>query len=174
MSWLMRQGKPSNDVAIYLPTDDAYAQFRAGQDSIDRSMDQLMGRAVVTQVLDSGYNFDFIDDGAIGKVGVGHPVLILPNVERMPLATLRKIDDYAAKGGIVIATKRLPSLAPGLQDAADTAQIRALAGTLKARLVADENTLGKTLTDALPPDFAAHNPAIGFVHRKLDDAEVYF
>ena len=174
MSWLMRQGKPSNDVAIYLPTDDAYAQFRAGQDSIDRSMDQLMGRVVVTQVLDSGYNFDFIDDGAIGKVGVGHPVLILPNVERMPLATLRKIDDYAAKGGIVIATKRLPSLAPGLQDAADTAQIRALAGTLKAHLVTDENALGKTLTDALPPDFAAHNPAIGFVHRKLDDADVYF
>ena len=31
VSYLLRQGKPANDVAIYLPTDDAWAQFTAGQ-----------------------------------------------------------------------------------------------------------------------------------------------
>ncbi len=170
----MRQGQPANDIAIYLPTEDAYAGFRAGQDSVDRSMEQLLGPNLVPQVLDAGYNFDFIDDGAIAKVGLKYPVLILPNVERIPLATLRALNDYAAKGGIVVALKRLPSLAPGLQDAADTPQIRALAASMKVRMVADDSKLGSELTALYKPDFAANNPAIGFIHRKLENGDVYF
>lgn len=174
MSFLMRQGKPANDIAVYLPTDDAYASFRAGQDSVDRSMDQLLGRNLIPQILDAGYNFDFIDDGAIAKVGVNYPILILPNVERMPLATLRKLNDYAAKGGIVVALRRMPSLAPGLQDAADTPQIRALAGAMKVHLVNDDLKLGSSLVELLQPDFAAGNPAVGFIHRRLSGGDVYF
>jgi len=174
VSWLMRQGKPANDVAIYLPTDDAYAKFSAGQVSVDRSLERMLGPELVPQVLDAGYNFDFIDDAAIAKLGVPYPVLILPNVERIPLATLKKIDAYAAAGGIVIFTKRLPSLTPGLQDAADAGQIAKVAQAMKARLVADEATLGAALNTVFPPDFAAHDPAIGFNHRKLDGIDVYF
>jgi hypothetical protein len=174
VSWLMRQGKPANDIAIYLPTNDAYAAFRPNQDSVDRSMERMIGTTLVPQVLDAGYNFDFIDDGAIDKVGIPHAALILPDVERIPLATLRKIEAYAAKGGIVIATKRLPSMATGLQDAADTQQIKAFAAAMKAHLVTDEKETGKTLTGLLQPDFFAGDPAIGFNHRKLDSADVYF
>jgi hypothetical protein len=29
MSYLLRQGKPANQVAVLLPTDDAWASFRA-------------------------------------------------------------------------------------------------------------------------------------------------
>ncbi|MGD1071450.1 MAG: glycosyl hydrolase [Bryobacteraceae bacterium] len=167
MSWLMRQGKPANDVAIYLPTDDAYASFHAGDDSVDRLMDRLLGTKLIPQVLDAGYNFDFIDDGAIAKAGITYPVLILPDVERMPLASLRKIDDYAAKGGIVIAFGKLPSLAPGLQDAADTPRIASLAAALKVHKMSE-------LPSLLQPDFLTGAPAIGFIHRKLDDADIYF
>jgi hypothetical protein len=174
VSWLMRQGKPANDVAIYLPTDDAYSRFRAGNDSVDRSMEQLLGEHLVPQVLDAGFNFDFIDDGAIEKMGVAYPVLILPNVERIPLATLRRIDAYAAKGGIVVATKRLPSLATGLQDAADTGEIVRIAKSMKAHLVEDDAKLGGALAGLYTPDFAAGDPAIGFNHRKIDGADVYF
>jgi hypothetical protein len=167
MSWLMRQGKPANDVAIYLPTDDAYATFHAGDDSVDRTMERLLGTKLIPQVLDAGYNFDFIDDGAIAKAGITYPVLILPDVERMPLASLRKINDYAAKGGIAIAFGKLPSLAPGLQDAADTPQIASIAAAMKVHKMSE-------LTSLLQPDFATGVPAIGFTHRKLDDADVYF
>ena len=174
VSWLMRQGKPANDVAIYLPVNDTMAEFRAGQDSVDRSIERTLPPAVITQVLDSGYNFDFIDDAAIDKLGVNYPVLILPDVQRIPLATLRKIDAYAARGGIVVATKRLPSLATGLQDAADTPEIAKLAASMKSNMVDDEAKLGATLTGLYTPDFAHNDPAIGFNHRKLDGADVYF
>src|SRR5207244_9752882 len=53
--FLLRQGKPANDVAVYLPTDDARTQFTAGRDSVDRSMNSLLGPTLVPQILDAGY-----------------------------------------------------------------------------------------------------------------------
>jgi hypothetical protein len=168
MSWLLRQGQPANDVAVYLPTDDAMASFALGRPSVNQSMDKLIGPTVIPQILDSGYNFDFIDDAAIAKVGVPYKILVLPGVERMPLATLQKI---LASGVSVIATRRAPSMAPGLMDEADTAKIHELAAKLK--VVADETKLGDALHSALPADVIAP-PEIGIVHRRLPDSDVYF
>jgi hypothetical protein len=181
VSFLLRQGKPANDVALYLPTADARAQFTAGKDSIDRSMDGLLGPNVIPQILDAGYNFDFIDDQAIERAGVQHPVLVLPGVERIPLSTYRKIQEYASKGGIAVATRRTPSLAPGLLEAEkDAPQIRELSRTLfeapSGRFVRDEQSLGKALSALFKPDLAPEPkaPELGFVHRKLDSGDIYF
>jgi hypothetical protein len=168
VSYLLRQGQPANDVAVYLPTDDAFASFTPGHDSVNQAMDRLVGPNVIPQILDAGYNFDFVDDAAIAKVGVPYKILVLPGVERMPLATLQKI---LASGAIVIATRRLPSQAPGLMEEGDTPKIRELAA--KLRVAADETKLGEAMHAALPPDVSAA-PEIGFVHRHLADAEVYF
>jgi hypothetical protein len=180
VSWLLRQGEPVNDVALYLPTADAYAGFTLGHDSVDQSMDRLLGPNVIPQILDGGYNYDFIDDDAIGALGIKYPVLVLPNVERMPLKTLKKVAEYASKGGIVVATGRTPSLAPGFLEAkTDTLQIRELAQALfeaagaRGHLVKDDATLGETLHGLLKPDLTA--PAeIGFVHRKLPTPDAAF
>ena len=172
VSFLLRQGKPANDVAVYLPTDDAYAGFALGRDSVNQAMDGLIGPNVIPQILDAGYNFDFIDDGAIAHAGVPYKILILPGVSRMPLASLEKIMAFAHGGGTVIATRRTPSLAPGLMEAeSDTPKILELAKGLP--LVTDETKLGAELHRALAPDVAAA-PEIGFVHRRLDFADVYF
>ncbi len=181
VSFLLRQGRPANDVALYVPTDDAWAAFTPGHDlSITQSIDRLIGPNVIPQILDAGYNFDFIDDGFIARKGVPHRILVIPGVERIPLATLTKLNEWVRKGGIVIATRRAPSLAPGLLDAdTDTPKIRALAramfeGGNAQRLVADETKLGDALHAALPADVAGLDPAIGVVHRKLDYADIYY
>ena len=181
VSWLLRQGEPVNDVALYLPTADAYAGFTLGHDSVDQSMDRLLGPNVIPQILDGGYNYDFIDDDAIAAVGIQYPVLVLPNVERMPLATIRKIAEYASKGGIVVASGRVPSLAPGFLEAkTDTPQIRELAQGLfeapgaRGHLVKDDAKLGEALHGLLKPDVMAP-PEVGFVHRRLTAREgAYF
>ncbi len=98
VSFLLRQGQPDNDVALYLPTDDAFAHFTLGRDSVNQAMDGLIGNTVIPQILDAGYNFDFIDDGFIAKGGVPYRILILPNVERMPLATLTADFGLCQKG----------------------------------------------------------------------------
>jgi hypothetical protein len=183
ISFLLRQGKPANDVALYLPTDDAWAGFTPGRDSVNEAMNRLLGPTVIPQILDAGFNFDFIDDRAIASAGIAYRVLVLPGVERLPVATAEKLQDYVAHGGIVIATRRLPSLAPGFLDQkTGTPQIQKImrdlfeSGNPHARLISGDDQLSAALRNAIEPDFAVADsqPAIGFIHRRLPDAEVYF
>jgi alpha-L-rhamnosidase len=201
VSFAMRQGKPTNDVALLLPNDDVWASFTVtnkasasvttksgfntrGEDvSIDEAMPKLLGTEVIPQILDAGFNFDFIDGDAIDTLGISYPVLVLPSVERIPLAQYQKIEQYAQRGGVVIATRRLPSIAPGLLDAADESkQIREISqrffrdrGAL-GHFVEDESELGKVLAAAHAPDviLTPKVPAVGFIHRKLSDGDLYF
>jgi hypothetical protein len=170
ISWLLRQGKPAVDVAVYLPTADAMANFALGRASVNQAMEGLIGQTLVPAILDSGYTFDFTDDGAIAELGITHRVLIVPNVDRIPLATLQKIDQWAAKGGKVIFTKRLPAKAPGLHEEADASKIQALAAKYKA---VEESALPEALHEAVPPD-AKLPEGVGFVHRTTPFAEIYF
>jgi len=195
VSFLLRQGRPVNDVAIYVPTSDAYAQFSPGKVSIDQSMNNLLGPNLIPEILESGYNFDFIDDAAIQNLGKveahglavnanRYSVIILPGVERIPLATLQKLKEFARQGGVLIATQRVPSLAPGLLEGEkQTAEIRAIAGELfegqsaAGHFFADDRSgLGAVLKKLTAPDISLSAPApdFGFVHRSVGNAEIYF
>ena len=201
VSFALRQGKPENDVALLLPNDDVWASFKAriqqnksatslgGFDetgsnvTVDESMSEFLGHEIVPQILDAGFNFDFIDADAIDSVGIPYKILILPNVDRIPAATYEKILDFARHGGIVIATGRLPATAPGHQDAqAISTRLQALSETLfhgqiaTAHFVADEHDLGASLASWSRPDFIAtpKTPEIGFTHRHLESGDLYF
>jgi hypothetical protein len=168
VSWILRQGTPMNDVAVYLPTHDAFAGFKVnGRPSVNQAMESLIGPHVVPAILDAGYGFDFIDDGAIATKGINYKILVVPNVDRIPLATYRKIAEFK---GTVIFTKRLPSKAPGLKEEGDGAAIQAISAKYK---LTDEAKLGDALHAALKPDWTLP-PEIGVVHRKLPYADVYF
>jgi hypothetical protein len=194
VSFLLRQGQPANDVALYLPNSDAWAHFTPGRVSMNAALAQHLGREVVRQILEAGFNLDFFDDPLLaghGKVDgvtlafgpVRYRVVILPGVERMPLATLQTLDEFARAGGIVIATRRLPARAPGFQASdADHEAVRSLAKRLfqspdaRGLFIASEEALGATLAQRLQPDvaFAPAAPEVGFVHRKSDAGDIYF
>ena len=201
VSFALRQGKPANDVALLLPNDDLWSMFSVRSDSakpivnpggfniVDSnfSMDEPLDRnslvsKVVPQILDSGFNVDFIDGDAIDSVGIPYAALILPGIDRLPLATYRKIEEYARRGGIVIAVNSLPSTAPGLVDAeSQTRQIQEISQNLfransgPGHLVPID-TLGASLATSLTPDviFSPKTPRIGFIHRKLNVGDLYF
>ncbi len=181
VSFLLRQGEPANDVAIYLPTDDAWAHLPLGAPAVDETVDARLGPVLVPAILNAGYNFDFIDDRAMQSAGIPYKILILPNVERTPLATLRRLRQYTASGGYVIATESTPVFAPGLLEAkTDTAAIQALSH----ELFADDSHFARSVDDlpallrrVLPPDVdfgVSAAPALGFVHRKLPGIDIYF
>jgi alpha-L-rhamnosidase len=200
VSFALRLGKPANDVALLLPNDDAWASFfvssgtaavttkggfnTLGENvSISESMAKLLGKKVIPQILDAGFNLDFIDADAIDSLGVRYPILILPNVARLPLATYQKIEEYAQRGGIVIATGKLPSTAPGLANAdADTGKIQEISQRLflqhgaKGHFIQDETQLGAVIGARFQPDLilAPRTPEIGFIHRRLANADLYF
>ena len=201
VSFALRQGEPANDVALLLPNDDVWTTFSARSDStnpvisqagfntvgsafsIDESLDHSLVNTVLPQVLDSGFNVDFIDADAIDTVGIPYAVLILPAIDRLPLATYRRIEEYARHGGIVIAAHSLPSTAPGLVGAElEGRQIREIsqrlfrAGDAAGHFIPDEKQLGTALTTYLPPDviLSPKTPRIGFIHRKLAAGDLYF
>ena len=196
MSYLMRQGQPANDIAFYLPNSDAWAGFvNPRVHYMIEALKERIGDDVIARTLEAGYNIDFFDDDVLktmGKVGPGaltlgankYKAVILPNVERIPLATLRKLEEFAKQGGIVIATKRVPNLAPGFKVTDEernevrviSQQMFAAPASL-AHLVEDENrSLGNKLNGLLQPDVALspHVPEIGFIHRRAPEAEIYF
>lgn len=201
VSFALRLGKPANDVAVLLPNDDVWASFRArmqqkkpatslgGFDetgsnvSIDESMPEFLGKQIIPQILDAGFNFDFIDADAIDRVGIPYKVLILPGIDRLSPETYGEIAEFAQHGGIVIATRRLPNTAPGYEDAARiSAQVRQISELLfrshnaPGHFVEDEHSLGTTLSRLLPPDFVTDppTPQIGFIHRHLESGDLYF
>ncbi|HTU45160.1 MAG TPA: glycosyl hydrolase [Bryobacteraceae bacterium] len=183
VSFLLRQGQPANDVAIYLPTDDAWARLQLGKVAVDEMTDELLGPVLIPAVLNGGYNFDFIDDRAIAAIGIPYKLLILPGIERIPLATMQRLQTYVQSGGLLIATRSLPSLGAGLlEEKSETAGINELSqqifrsGSANTRFVAADQDVGSALKDLLPPDFATGDaaPSIGFVHRKLTGGDIYF
>ncbi|MDE3188760.1 MAG: glycoside hydrolase [Acidobacteriota bacterium] len=201
VSFALRQGEPANDVALLLPTDDVWASFKAGYHqrssptspggfdqtgsnvTVDEQMGKVLGKQVIAQILDAGFNVDFIDADTIDSIGIPYRVLILPDVDRLPVATYEKIVAFARKGGIVIATRRMPATAPGLLNAAeDSARVNELSQTLfhgaipSAHFIQDETQLGANLAQYAAPDMtlSPRTPQIGFIHRKVAGGNLYF
>lgn len=180
-SYLLRQGAPANEVAVFLPVDDAYAAMNPGHMSVSAEMGKFVTPALMEQVLDAGHNVDFVDAESVLALGVSHKVLVMPRVSRLSPAVLAKLDAYVRGGGKIIAVASKPSLAPGFVDAARlTAQVAAASRALFARSgvqhVGDDAAVGAALARAVAPDFKAASSAsdVGFIHRKLADGDIYF
>jgi hypothetical protein len=194
-SFLLRQGSAVNDVAVYLPNDDGWAHFTNGNPHLIEILRERVGTDVINTILSSGYGFDFFDDDVLMKMGRSEPerlvlgssryrVIILPGVERIPLETMRKLEQLARGGVIVIATRRLPDIVPGLKaNSAEQAELRESAKRAfsafngRGYFIEDEKQLlGEKLVSLLAPDMSLNPavPEIGFVHRRTNDADIYF
>jgi hypothetical protein len=195
VSFMMRAGQPANDVAVYLPNDDGWASMTPGNPHLLEVLREHVGPDLLPTIFAAGYNLDFFDDDSfrqVGKVDNGelvlgknkYKVIVLPAVETIPVDTYRKFEEFARAGGVLIATKRAPSQAPGFRATSeDHQQIAAItqrlfeATTPAAHLVANESRdLGPTLNRLTQPDveFVPASPDVAFVHRRTDDAEIYF
>lgn len=183
VSWAMRQGEPANRIAIYLPEDDAWAAFTPGQVALTGLLPRWITPALTQAVEDAGYDFDYIDAAAIEARGIHYPLLILPNVDRMSPLTLAEIVQYEKAGGKVIALGRIPAHAPGfLHYQQISAEVSAASHAFfghsggDVRVVQDVTELGDALHQMLAPTMTLSppQPAVGFVRRRLGDADLYF
>ncbi|MGA2799319.1 MAG: glycosyl hydrolase, partial [Thermoguttaceae bacterium] len=194
VSYMMRQGQPANDVALYLADSDVWAGFVPGRVPMNTAISRRLGKVVMRQILESGYNLDFFDDGLLdmrGKVEGGaltfgdlkYKVVVLPGVERIPPLTIRKLEEFAKGGGILIATRRIPSLAPGFKATdEDQKTVRETAERLfkdpgaPGIFLESDTGLGEALAKRLHPDVKVEPeaPKFGFVHRSTGSGEIYF
>ncbi len=160
LSTVLRQGEPVVDVALYAPTEDAWAAFRPGASmNLFRKIVELVGPGVVPAILEAGHSFDLVDDGSLKEVEARrYKAIVLPGVRYVPDATRRYLADYARAGGKVIAVRRKPD------------------GEWPSLPVVAETDLAARLASAVPSDavFTPAAPEVGFVHRRLAGADVYF
>jgi hypothetical protein len=194
MSWLMRQGKPQNDVALYLPNADAYAHFSAGRVHLIDAERELVGEKLMPALFEGGYNLDFFDDEMLKTVGriekenlvLGasrHKAVVLPGIERIPLESLRKLDEFVKNGGILLATRKLPSIVPGMKATdAEQTELKSIVARLfdgknpRVKFVPTDEEAGTALRAILTPDaaIAPNGKDFGVVHRQTADADIYF
>src|SRR5215470_9423960 len=124
ISFMMRQGQPANDVALYLPNDDGWAHMQPGNPHLIEVLRDRIGPDLMPAIFEAGYNLDFFDDDSFKQVGrvengslvLGqnkYKIVILPGVETIPLDTYKKFEEFSRGGGVLIATRRTPGETPG-------------------------------------------------------------
>ena len=123
-SYLLRQGEFAPDIALYSPLANQWAINVLNMRKWTREFDWgELGNLLIS----NGYNYDLVNDDALqnlaktkeGKIKIRnleYKVLILSNVETIPLKTLQFIEKYVDMGGIVIALERLPERSTGFAD----------------------------------------------------------
>ncbi len=158
VSWVLRQGRPVAEVALYLGVDDVFAATPADQ-GLNLYFDvreRLHGgpipefglksamtgdTPVVSTLVNNGYGFDCLDSTTLGGASIGggrlhmglgdYALVVLPGLVGMPLADLQRLASFVQSGGILLATRRLPELAYG-KDPEDTKRLRRLVAELFA------------------------------------------
>ncbi len=194
VSAVLRQGAPVGDVLIYLPVSDAWSRFGPGRVNLFEGVRDLIGVQLIGTVLDSGFTPELVDDEMLRTLAriegprlrvdaLDARTIILPGVRRMPPDTIALLERFAAAGGHVIATRRLPESAPGLMatdedsmSVADAAR-RLFGPQGPGRFATDERSSLMTVLRRLDtPDLTLDpaDPDIGFIHRRTPDADVYF
>ena len=181
VSYVLRQGRPANDVAILLPTNDAWAATKPGRATVSDEMHDYITPALTAQLLDAGYGFDYIDAAALDKLQGRYRVLLLPKMTRIDPSSYTRVRQFVRSGGAVLAVGNAPSLGAGYRNsAAQAKQVQALTQEIfraagRARLV-QEGAVGAELRKVLDPDLQLdrEQSAIGFIHRRLDRGDIYF
>jgi hypothetical protein len=162
VSFLLRQGTPVADIAVYAPTGDARAAMRPGTGTylnLWAAVNGALPPSLVPAILDSGYSFDVFDDGALAETQSRGLQGDRPGgVRWIPDATKQWLAGYVRGGGTIIAVDRLPE------------------GDWQSLRPVRANDLPGALREAMQPDLTLTPAAgeIGFVHRDLGDTQVYF
>ena len=194
MSWLMRQGEQQNDVALYLPNADVYSHFSPAKVHLIDMEREHVGDKIMPSLFENGYNLDFFDDEILQKFGKSeksqltlgsgkYKAVVLPKIERMPLASLKKLDEFVKNGGVIIAVGKKPSIVPGYKTTeADQTELKSMVSRLfdgknpNVKLVEKDEDTGTVLKGILQPDVAIspNGKDLGFVHRRTADSDIYF
>ena len=142
-SYILQQGKPVADIAVYLAAEDVMAEAQVRELLFNWAVrDRLSSNGtppefglanalhyesnVVKTIITNGYSFDGVDTFAFagmqvenGRLRSGdgeYSVLVLPHLTGIDVDSLLKIKAFVDQGGIVIATERLPQTAYGMRD----------------------------------------------------------
>jgi hypothetical protein len=169
--WMLQQGQFVADLAVLM---------NEGPPSVLRRPENLP----------KGYDYDGISGDALSLVkvrdghlvlpsGMSYRMLLLPPVQEMTLATLRRVALLARAGAFIVGPKPIasPSLADALAKGTEFRDTVEVVWGYGSKEVWDVSVRDALRAAALEPDFVvngAEDAEIAFIHRRIDDNEVYF
>lgn len=201
VSALLRQGYACNDVAIYLPQADIWADNPLCDLHMAMKLQEWFGWDVPDRISRAGYSFDYINDDVLQtrstidnglRVGENtYHVLLLIGCTRLPVQTAERLVEFVKGGGILLATEQAPSRSCGLQDyRQNDARVRACMDELFCGECGVWSPCGRGFAAVAPnrreglihllgekrrPDAALSCPEqVGYQHRRLRTGDVYF
>ncbi|MBC6988192.1 glycosyl hydrolase [Hymenobacter sp. BT491] len=143
----LQEGKPNNDVLVYLPIYDSFSNpsgkvLLQHYDGIEHGFKGMPVENTTEALLKKGYGFDFISDKQLQRVtgagaalhtgGVTYQTVLLPDVRLVPLPTLERVLTLAQNGATIVVQNQLPTDVPGLGNLdARRATLKKLLGQLK-------------------------------------------
>ncbi|RCK68228.1 hypothetical protein DT076_17405 [Desertihabitans brevis] len=157
LSWLLRQGSPVADVAVYVPLTDVLAGMgSATGGSLDawRETARRVPAEVTAAVREHGLDYDLVDDEVLDGLDPGrYPVVVVPATTTVPEPTRAWLAAVQERGGTVLR----------VGSPVDVGGRAVAAGSLAA-------ALGEVLEPLLVPD--RPTPSLGVVVRRTAGAEV--
>jgi alpha-L-rhamnosidase len=160
LCWLLRQGEPVADVAVYVPNEDLFAAMgREVGGSLDtwREASRRIAAEIPATIRTAGLDYDLIDDDALTITPpTRYRVVVVPATTMILDATADWLEKVTAAGGSVIMIDSTVQVSGGVVVA-----LEALADALAAAGDADL-------------EIAPRVADIGFVHRRYADADIYF
>lgn len=120
-SYLLRQGDFAPDIAIYSPLANQWSKDALNARRWTRDFDWgELGKLLMS----NGYDFDLLNDDALQNIAafengninirnLSYKILLLPNLEALPIKTMKRIEEYVEGGGTVVALDRLPEYSTG-------------------------------------------------------------
>lgn len=170
-SYLLAQGRPTAQIAVYFPTTSLWMGHAQSEKS---TFD------IAQQLLESQHDFDFIDDYSLttfplgkgtitNKSGGEYTTIIVPSINVLTKAAYNRLSDFARSGGHVIFTGEQPSLIPDKNF---------LHADNKATFqwASQKETSALSSLSMLPTDVKLDQPStsIKYLHRKWKDTDLYF
>jgi hypothetical protein len=144
-NFLLQQGTPVTDVAVYLPYEDVWSEAYGDWYDLAGAVEKRFSAggagsvsAALAALRDAGFDFDFINARRLAEARIEPRILkagpmeyravVVPGVETIEPQALETLHRLCQAGGAVIATDRLPSRSSGLKNrTVDDAKVRALA-----------------------------------------------
>lgn len=153
-SFLLRQGDFAPDIAVYSPLANQWTLNVLNPRKWTREFDWgELGNLLIA----NGYDFDLLNDDALqnlAKIENGnikirnmeYKILLLPNIQAIPLKSIQFIEKYVLSGGTVIALERTPEYSTGWENfAGNDMEVQKLAAELFNSPKGNDDTAFKSL-----------------------------
>ncbi len=187
---LLQAGKPDNETLLYYPIYDTWGKNLEGnlffQFKIHSLKEWLHGTPfyeTTKKLMENGYGVDFVSDRFIAQATVKEGLLVLPgntykslvvpNCDKMPLATLEKLIALK-KAGAHIIFEGLPKSVPGLSDyEAQNKKLAAILSENKAN-VTPVSDLFTALAEANEKPETLVSTGLKFIRRDFNGEKIYY